>query len=31
VFHISIWGIGALFGWDKPNEAPCAGNGTGYQ
>jgi len=22
VFHISIWGLGALFGWANPTKAP---------
>jgi len=22
VFHVSIWGLGALFGGDKPTKAP---------
>jgi len=24
MFHISVWGLGALFGWAKPTKAPVA-------
>jgi len=30
VFHISIWGLGALFGGAKPIKAP-RGDGTGLK
>jgi len=27
VLHVSVWGLGALFGGTKPTKAPC-GDGT---
>jgi len=30
VSHITLGGLGTLFGWDKSTKAP-RGNGTGYQ
>jgi len=24
VLHVSIWGLGALFGWAKPTKPPLA-------